>query len=163
MPAFAIADGARYAVDSEVLGELATWYGNANLVLGETRKRLVARELDAPPVRCWPHHFDLDTLIYLHRDEPVRTMGVGFSPGDEYYDEPYFYVSMHPEPDVAMLPPLPMIAHWHAQDFTAVIAPASRIVASKDQRAEVEGYLTVAIEAAIGVLSQAKLTSDTAR
>jgi hypothetical protein len=163
MPAFAIADGARYAVDGEALADLAGWYGNANLVLGEVRKRLIARKFDAPPVRCWPHHFDLDTLIYFHCDEPVRTMGVGFSPGDEYYDEPYFYVSMHPAPDVAMLPPLPMIAHWHAQDFTAVIAPASRIVASRDQRAEVDSYLEAAIEAATAALSQADLTSNTAR
>ena len=42
-------------------------------------------------------------LIAFGSGDAVRTMGVGFSPGDEYYDEPYFYVGLHPAPDVATL------------------------------------------------------------
>ena len=114
---------------------------------------MVAGGMDVPPVRCWPHHFDLDTLIYFPAKNPdeVRTLGIGFSPGDEYYDEPYFYVSIHPAPDVAMLG-LPAIAHWHTDDFTAAVAPARRIVAAQDQKAQVESHLMAAAEAAIKVL-----------
>jgi hypothetical protein len=156
MPAFAVADGARYATGSlgEALAVLSDWYANANLVLGDARQALLARGLDAPPVRCWPHHFDLDTLIYFPAKNPdeVRTLGIGFSPGDEYYDEPYFYVSIHPAPDVAMLG-LPAIAHWHTDDFTAAVAPARRIVAAQDQKAQVESHLMAATEAAIKILA----------
>ena len=98
MPAHPIGHGAPYAAGglAEALAELAAWYGNADLVLSETRRRMIARGLEAPPVRCWPHHFDLDSLIPLGSG---RTIGTGFSPGDDYYDEPYFYVSLHPAPD----------------------------------------------------------------
>jgi len=165
MPSFAVAGGAPYAVDGEALGELAGWYGNANLVLGAVRRDLIARKLDAPPVRCWPHHFDLDTLIYFASKDPdnVRTMGLGFSPGDEYYNEPYFYVSLYPAPDVVTLPRLPAIAHWHTHDFTAAIAPASRIVAAKDQKPQVEAYLDTAVEAASRFSARRAVTSNIAR
>src|SRR5215470_7450347 len=103
MPASAIASGGRYQLDGleSALAELSGWYDNASRALDEMRDKLVARGLRAPPVRCWPHHFDLDTLIdFSARPDNTRTMGVGFSPGDEHYDEPYFYVSMYPAPAV---------------------------------------------------------------
>jgi hypothetical protein len=106
--------------------------------------------LEVPPVRCWPHHFDLDTLVTI---APGRTTGIGFSPGDEFYNEPYFYVSLDPEPDEASLLPLPAIGHWHRTPFTAAIATARRIVEAKDQKREVEGFLHEAMEIAIKVLS----------
>jgi len=84
---------------------------------------------------------------------PSRTTGVGFSPGDDFYDEPYFYVSLYPAPDVASLPRLPAIGHWHATPFTAAIATAGRIVEAEDQRREVEAFLRAAVGIAIKVSS----------
>jgi hypothetical protein len=100
-------------------------------------------------VRCWPHHFDLDTLVTV---APGRTSGIGFEPGDEHYDEPYFYVSVYPAPDAASSPPLPAIGHWHTTHFTAAIAAAQRIVAAKDQGGAVEEFLQTAVDAAIKAL-----------
>ena len=77
---------------------------------------------------------------------------VGFSPGDHFYDEPYFYVSLYPRPDLASLPPLPAIGHWHADQFTAAVATASRIHEAKDQCGEVEAFLHAATETAIKTL-----------
>jgi hypothetical protein len=149
MPAFGIATGDRYAVDAESLLLLATWYTNANSVLEETRQTLLARGLSVPVVRCWPHHFDLDSLVTFPSAglTDVRTMGTGFSPGDEYYDEPYFYVSVHPAP--AGRPVLPPFAHWHTRDFTAAVANASALLAEPDHRAAAKTYLTVATDFAI--------------
>ena len=144
-------DGGAYTVDAEPLGGLAVWFSNASTALGATREQIVARGLDAPPVRCWPHHFDLDTLVTV---APGRTTGVGFEPGDDYYDEPYFYVSLYPAPDVATRPKLPPIGHWHAKSFTAAIAPAQRIVAAEDQGAEVAAFLRAAADATIAALKQ---------
>jgi hypothetical protein len=149
LPTFAGADVYTAAALAAPLAELAIWFSNANGTLAATRPWLATRKIDAPPVCCWPHHFDLDTLVTL---APGRTTGIGFEPGDEHYDEPYFYVSLHPAPDVAALPPLPAIGHWHATNFTAAIAPAHRILAVKDQGAEVAAFLQVAVEAAIVAL-----------
>jgi len=157
MSACAIASGGRYSLDhlESALGELAGWYGNASRALDDVRADLVARGLRAPPVRCWPHHFDLDTLIYFDgpnaanpRSNP-RSMGVGFSPGDGYYDAPYFYVSIYPAPPVATLPALPF-GHWHSHDFTAAIAAADRILDESDQGATVGSFLRSATDIIIG-------------
>lgn len=141
--------GDAYTVDAEELGQLATWFSNANASLSAVRDAIAARKLMAPPVRCWPHHFDLDTLVTV---APGRTSGGGFEPGDDYYDEPYFYVSLYPAPDAATLPALPAIGHWHAKNFTAAVALAHRIVAAKNQRAEVAAFLRAATDATIAAL-----------
>jgi hypothetical protein len=138
------------ADDAGSLDDLARWYANANDVMEAARLSLVARNIAAPPVRCWPHHFDLDSLVQLR---PGYFIGIGFEPGDDYYDEPYFYVSLYPAPDVASLPDPPAIAHWHAKGFTAAVAPATRIAEARDQKGEVEAYLEFAIDTGLKALS----------
>ena len=113
------------------------------------QRELAARKLKAPPVRYWPHHFDLDCLVALGRG---RTIGVGFSPGDEFCDEPYFYISMWPEPSIPGLPLLPAMGHWHTYKFLAAMAPAHKIVAAYDQGAYVRTFLDAAIKAALHAL-----------
>jgi hypothetical protein len=143
MPASPIASGGRYQIDEleSALAELSGWYDNASRALDDMRQELVARGLRAPPMRCWPHHFDLDTLVYFSaRTDNTRTMGVGFSPGDEYYDEPYFYVSIYPAPAVTALPALP-VGHWHSHDFTAAILTARGTLDESDQGVVVGSFL----------------------
>ncbi len=148
MPEHPIGRGAPYGAAglAAALSELVAWFANANQVLGEIRQRIVARAIDAPPVRCWPHHFDLDSLSSLGSRAPARTVGVGFCAGDEYYDQPYFYVSCHPVPDVAALPSLPPVGHWHSHHFTAAVALADRILAAGDQQAATEAFLRAATD-----------------
>jgi hypothetical protein len=149
LPAFAGGDVYTAAALAKPLAELAIWFSNANGTLAATRQWLATRKIDAPPVRCWPHHFDLDTLVTL---APGRTTGIGFEPGDDHYDEPYFYVSLYPAPDAAALRPLPAIGHWYTKNFTAAVAPAHRILAVKDPGPEVAAFLQAAVEAAIAAL-----------
>jgi hypothetical protein len=141
--------GGAYVVDAELLGQIAVWFANADAALGTARERIIACGLDAPPVRCWPHHFDLDTLVTV---APGRTTGVGFEPGDDSYDEPYFYVSLYPAPDTGSLPALPPIGHWHTKNFTAAVAPATRILQTNDQGTEVAAFLRAATDATIAAL-----------
>ena len=121
MPAHAVSQGAAYgpAGLSDTLAELAGWFGNAGLSLGSVQRQMIGRKLAASPVRCWPHHFDLATLTTLPARNADATgyVGAGLSPGDEYYDVPYFYISVYPEPDPAALPSLPTLGHWHLRDF----------------------------------------------
>ena len=151
MPDHVLARGARYSLDElgDALAVLATWYANANAALDAVQRKLAARKLKAPAVRCWPHRFDLDTLIDLGRD---RTMGLGYCPGDEFCDEPYFYTSMWPEPSIPELPLLPAMAHWHTYKFLAALAPAHKIVAAHDQGAYVRQFLDVSVQAALDAL-----------
>lgn len=88
----------RFALAAEVLGAIAT------------------RETNASAVRCWPHHFDIATLISLGSE---RTIGVGLSPGDASYAEPYWYVTPWPYPKGD----LPALAHgtWHREGWTGAV------------------------------------------
>lgn len=156
MPVHTIAQGASYnaAGLADALAELAAWYANAALSLGKVHERMTGRKLAASPVCCWPHHFDLATLAMLPKhNADTGYVGAGLSPGDEYYDEPYFYVSVYPKPDSAVLPTLPMLGHWHTHEFTAAIAPAHRILAAKTQMTETDEFLQSAVALVLKVLS----------
>jgi len=157
MPAHAVSQGAAYgpAGLADALAELAAWFGNAEHSLASIQRQMIGRKLAASPLRCWPHHFDLATLTTLPARNAGATgsVGAGLSPGDEYYDEPYFYVSVCPEPDPAALPSLPMLGHWHLRDFMAAIAPAHKIVAAKNQQAETDDFLRAAAAGAIKVFT----------
>jgi hypothetical protein len=156
MPDHALAHGGAYAAGAlaDALTELTAWFANASMSLGALHERMIGRGLKASPLRCWPHHFDIATLTLVEGGEAEHAPSVnaGFSPGDEHYEEPYFYVSPHPYPDSAGLPPLPALGHWHVQRFTAAIAPASRILASKDRQTAADEFLDAAVAAAIDLL-----------
>ena len=157
MPAHAISQGAAYGPSglNDALAELAAWFGNAALLIGSIQRQMIGRKLAASPARCWPHHFDLATLTTLQTRNADATgyVGAGFSPGDEYYDEPYFYLSVYPEPDPAALPSLPTLGHWHLRDFVAAVATADKIVAAKNKQAETDEFLRAAVDGAFKVLS----------
>jgi hypothetical protein len=111
--------------------ELARWYGDADLVLQEFRSRTAG----ASPVRCWPHHFDIATLITVEAGAEVessRTVGVGLSPGDSSYAEPYWYVTPWPYPKDPSLHSLPAEGHWHTQGWLGAVLTGSRNVAAGD-------------------------------
>ena len=109
------------------------------------------------PVCCWPHHFDLATLTMLPTKDPDTAgyIGGGFSPGDEYYGEPYFYVSVYPEPDPVTLPMLPEMGHWHTHEFTAGVKLAHTILATKNMAAETDNFLQGAVAVALKLVSKA--------
>jgi len=157
MPAHTVSHGAVYSPAglADALAELAAWFGNAGLSLGSIQGKMMGRKLTASPVRCWPHHFDLATLITLPARNAGATeyIGVGLSPGDEYYDEPYFYVSVYPEPDPAALPSLPMLGHWHLRDFMAAVATSHKITSAKNQQVETDDFLQAAVDGTIKIFS----------
>lgn len=137
-----VSDGAVFRLDAgELFRELARYYAGADQVL----RQLAADHPSASEVRCWPHHFDLATLITVDRG---RTAGAGLSPGDESYPEPYFYVTPYPYPKE----PLPDLAvgFRHTTGWIGAVLPGSRIVRltnAERQRAEVEQFLQVAVSA----------------
>lgn len=129
-------------VDHPALAELGRWFANFLLVL----EKIAAGERMASEVRCWPHHLDIATLVTLTGEgEDAATIGIGMSPGDGSYAEPYLYVTPWPYPAADNLPNLPTIGHWHTEGFLAAIAPAGRIVRADDQKGDVVNFLAEAI------------------
>jgi hypothetical protein len=159
IPEHAIAQGASYdaAGSAEAQTELAAWYANAQAALGRVERLMIERKLTTSPVCCWPHHFDLATLTLLPTSnvDITGSIGAGFSPGDEYYDEPYFYVSVYPEPSPVMLPALPAMGHWHTHEFTAGVKPAHKILSAKDRATETGDFLQGTVAIALKILGEA--------
>lgn len=137
------------APDAGVLAALAAWYGNAATVL-EAVTRAVP---EASDVRCWPHHFDLATLLTFPNAGPggeARYVGLGLSPGDASLDIPYYYVNGWPAPAPADLRPLAGPGSWHTQGWVGAVLTAREVTAIGDpaaQRAMVEGFLADATSA----------------
>ncbi|MGH6857725.1 MAG: DUF5996 family protein [Methylocella sp.] len=156
IPARAVTQGAAYdaAEVADSLLELSVWFANAEFSLVRAQRQMIERKLSASDVRCWPHHFDLATLAsFPARDaDATAYVGAGLSPGDAYYDEPYFYVSVYPQPDRAELPRLPKLGHWHTHEFTAAVVPAHQIVAANNQKAAADEFLKAAIDVACNIL-----------
>jgi hypothetical protein len=119
IPAHPVAAGSAFdASDPLPFGALATWYANASLVLEEIRA-----ERRGSPVSCWPHHFDIATLITV---APGRTTGAGLSPGDGYYDEPYFYANAYPQPAAsALTDAVGGAGRWHTFEWIGAVLPGS--------------------------------------
>jgi hypothetical protein len=97
IPEHAVANGACFSAMDEMLSRLAKMYGEAAAIL----ERVRAKHPTASPVRCWPHHFDIATLIALPGN---RSIGIGFLGGDANIPEPYWYVYAHPVPEKTMAP-----------------------------------------------------------
>lgn len=134
---------ARPAEEARNLATLSAWFAAGAELLEELRKKHKRRK--PGPVRCWPHHFDIACLVPL---DEARSIGIGFSPGDEYYAQPYFYLSPYPAPDTQNLPPLPRGGRWHTKDFFGAVAPATDLFALPDARAGLLEVLDAAFKAA---------------
>jgi hypothetical protein len=142
IPKHRVDDGAAFesSTSSSSFEELARWYANAASALGH----LVAATPSASPVRCWPHHFDIATLIQV---APGKTISLGMEPGDDYYQEPYFYASVYPAPSVdAPLNDLGGNGMWHTRDWIGAVLPSSRMAAA-GQQSQVDEFVSSAVRA----------------
>jgi hypothetical protein len=118
----------RFPEPDAVLAELGLWYANAAAELGV----LASRTSGAGPVLCWPHHFDVATLIELGAG---KTIGVGLSPGDADIPEPYVYVNHHPPSELRPLPALEA-GTWHTAGWLGALLRGSELVATGDASAQ---------------------------
>jgi len=108
LPVSPLRTGARFVGYPEQLSALARWY--------QLGHECVVAVAPADGIRIWPHHFDLGAI--------VDGVGVGLSPGDGYYAEPYLYVT--PRTGDARVPALPS-GTWRTQDWTGAVLTATEI------------------------------------
>jgi len=152
IPHHAVKDGRAFRLQpAQAFAELGKYFGNAHLLLS----RLQNSYANVSVIRCWPHHFDIATLItVVENDDPenAKSIGVGLSPGDGGYSIPYFYVTPWPYPDPHKIP-LPTLAgngRWHTEGWVGAILTADHIetdASSGQQMEQVQNFLNSAITA----------------
>jgi hypothetical protein len=149
MPAHPVDAGQRFTPPGDgSLAEVARWFADADALLRE-----VATWPRAAPVRVWPHHFDIGSVLPLGAagDEDAPSIGIGLSPGDDGIPEPYFYVTPWPPPGAGeALPDLAAPGRWHREGWTGAVLTAADVVAAGDgatQAARASAFLTKAVSA----------------
>lgn len=132
--------------NSAALQELARYYNNSHRLL----QQVVATNDNATPVRTWPHHMDIATVISLDPGadpETARSVSFGMQPGDGSYAEPYYYSSPWPYPEAGDWPALDGGGTWHTEGFTAAVLTASDLVRAGDGAAQQEALQSFALSA----------------
>ena len=124
------------------------YYSNANLLLARWASA-------SSPIRCWPHHFDIAVLLAGPHDG--QTIGVGMSPGDASYGEPYWYVTPWPHSGEFVSQPLAGAGTWHAGNWVGAVLRSSQMRRqdATTQRTQVSAFAASAIAASRWVLERA--------
>lgn len=123
----------------EHLEELSRYFHNGDIITREVRNAFKSTE-----VRCWPKNFDITTRIIVNNTGNIDTSSyvtVGFSPGDEEYNEPYFYASPWPYPKVEALEKL-TFGKWVDEHWVGAVLPASELLAQDDQYRTVRKFIS---------------------
>jgi hypothetical protein len=157
LPEHGVGAGERFSsLDTAAFSEVGRWFGNAHRLLTEA----TARHPQASPVRCWPHHFDIATLIALDapdaEPETARSIGAGLSTGDAGRPHPYFYVTPWPYPAERELPPLGGAGTWNTEGWTGAVLDTPALLragtgAAQGERAQ--RFLDAAIAACRDLLA----------
>jgi hypothetical protein len=141
IPKHAVDEGGTFDTrNARAFAQLDAWYSAAAQAMERVRESNHGAE-----VRCWPHHFDIATLISVGGG---KTIGVGMEPGDQYYGEPYFYVNMTPSPKrEAATVPLAGEGSWHTDEWIGAVLPGSRIADAEKASEQVNAFLDSAVAA----------------
>jgi hypothetical protein len=145
-PSHPVGNGATFSTSGPGFAEIGRYYADADRVL----RTVAGRNPGASPVRCWPHHFDIATLILLDEGmdaEKARSIGVGLSPGDGGIPEPYLYVLPWPAPAMTGLPKLAG-GRWQTEGWVGAVLEASDFAgagSNGSQARRVETFLESAV------------------
>ena len=132
--------------DKPHLEELERWMANGASMLSS-----IARPIQhAGEVQCSPNHFDISMRMQATHD---RTIRVGLELGDDYYDEPFLYVSMTPQPASAQARSRPLWGRgtWHTLEWVGAVLPGSRLKGASKQERQVREFIDSAVSASRGL------------
>ena len=136
---------ARFEVNTEGQEWLADYYAIASSVLTALQKS----KNNTSPLRVWPHHFDIATLVTYSSDDYKNeaSIGVGALLGDGGYDEPYFYITPWPYPEKDSLKKLEGEGMWHTEGWVGALLLVSRLKEAEYANA-IKGFLNDAFDKA---------------
>ncbi len=147
MPEHGVQAGAAFTPEPDKLKCLQQWFQLAHTALTVVQQSFP----DQPPLVCWPHHFDMASL-QKYPEVKAGEVNAGFSPGDSHYDEPYFYVTPWPHPELEnlnpdTLPALPAGGFWRTDGWFGAILKSSELVQHADLLADSQHFLRTATRA----------------
>ncbi len=137
IPTHAVAAGAPLDASEDDLMALAAWYDFGVGAL----TRWARGHTGAMPVRIGPRHLDATTHIAVDA-RAGRSIHAGFSPGDDTYHEPYFYVTCWPcrVPEPTAVP----FGHWHDAGWSGVVLTAAELFRDADYAQHARQFLATA-------------------
>jgi hypothetical protein len=154
MPPHGLGQGGKFSSDlGREFHALAGLYDHAAALL----ETIAEGSHGAGPVRCWPHHFDIATLLEVAHDADgtaTKTIGVGLAPATPPFATWYWYVTPWPYPDAHELPALESPGVWHTEGWVGAVLTGEAI--SKfdpaTRETQVRSFLDRAIASASEVL-----------
>ncbi len=170
LPEHPVGTGESFSViDAAAFSEVGRWFANAHALLSGVAAGN-ANTSTASAVRCWPHHFDIATLISLDpgpSGEEARSIGVGMSPGDSPGDggraHPYFYVTPWPYPKDKELPALAGGGVWNTEGWVGAVLETPALLSAgpgEAQAAAAESFMESAIAACRGLLARTEVHQE---
>lgn len=93
-------------------------------------EELTSDRPDAAPVRLWPHHFDVGTVLPLPEPsgpDPARTVGVGMAPMGGGHETWYWYVNTWPPLEAPPSGAPPHGGVWHMDGWSGAALPAAAV------------------------------------
>jgi len=131
MPEHSVAKDAPFSPNESHLNDIAKWLS-------------FGLEALQPHGECrvWPHHFDLG--FWNPGEQDGKSIGGGFSIGDNHFDQPYFYVNPYGIDRPENLPQL-KYGHW-TEKWTGAVFTADEILATSDPQHAASEYVSTAVE-----------------
>ncbi len=140
-PEYTTSGNAYDKTQAGMIGQVLPW---AKTVFEEVKQNITTGV--SSPVLLYPHHFDVSLTWFPYNDN--TQLGFGFSFGDEYIAEPYFYVTAYPEPkefgEIDLAPP----ASWFNDGFHGAILRYSDLLDLSDPEQLVQAYCKNLLEKA---------------
>lgn len=122
-------------LDAAGVAALADWFAYGTALLGELVES--RPDLGPEPIRLWPEHFDVATVVGSEADG--SRANVGASPGDDLHPEPYLYVGPFSPPEPGEL--------WNATGFAGAELDHAEVIAAADQMELGRRFIAERIEA----------------
>ncbi len=139
LPASPYSNGCAYNTANNVaaLSEIARYLDNTSLVLNDVVAKHQNIHPGPAPVRLWPHHFDLATIITLEEGdfESAHAVGFGLAVPDPSRDEFYFYTYPWPRNQRTDLPALRSDSAYQYDGTVGAVQMMSKLVSASDQEA----------------------------
>ncbi len=157
IPNHPVYGGSAFDPDPAALQAYHAHFSNARDMLST----ISARTLRCPSVRCWPHHFDIATLIKIDQGanpEEARSVGIGFSPGDDKIETPYWYILPWPAPDPDDLPEFSPEGNWNTCEWVGAVLKSDDIYKCADPAAVAAKFIEFGIVESLKVLNADPLT-----
>ena len=118
----------------KVFAEFSKLYENAARVLDHYKSDYSEY---AGAIKCWPHHFDIATQLIFSENSDMDNknyVSLGFSPGDENYKRPYYYINLWPVPELSSQD-LPAVGkgNWNTKGWFGATLDIKTIKKAEDE------------------------------